>query len=246
MDRSIIFAAILMTAVMAVRPTLAAGDQPRTPAGLTPRQEAIVVISAFTAAGDMDRLKPALHEGLDRGLTVNEIKEILVQLYAYAGFPRSLNAIAAFMTVMDERAARGIKDVMGPESGPPPANWNRDEYGARMRARMVGREDIPPPSGYQVFVPTIDKFLKEHLFADIFARDVLDLVSRELATAAALANLPGLEAQLRVHMTGALNFGLDEAGLRGFARVMGERVGAEAGKRAEGRLEAALGAAKKK
>jgi 4-carboxymuconolactone decarboxylase len=32
-------------------------------------------------------------------LTVNEIKEILVQMYAYAGFPRSLNGINAFMAV---------------------------------------------------------------------------------------------------------------------------------------------------
>ncbi|KJS29540.1 MAG: hypothetical protein VR64_20520 [Desulfatitalea sp. BRH_c12] len=39
----------------------------------------------------------ALNQGLDAGLTVNEIKEILVQLYAYAGFPRSLNAIGTFM-----------------------------------------------------------------------------------------------------------------------------------------------------
>ena len=37
---------------------------------------------------------------------------------------------------------------------------------------------IPPPSGYQLFTPVIDTFLKEHLFADIFARDNLDVLSR--------------------------------------------------------------------
>jgi alkylhydroperoxidase/carboxymuconolactone decarboxylase family protein YurZ len=66
-------------------------------------QRNIVVISAFTANGDLDKLKTALNEGLDAGLTVNEIKEILVQLYAYTGFPRSLNGINTFMAVMDER-----------------------------------------------------------------------------------------------------------------------------------------------
>jgi alkylhydroperoxidase/carboxymuconolactone decarboxylase family protein YurZ len=56
---------------------------------LDARQRSIALISAFTAKGDLDRLKTALNEGLDSGLTVNEIKEVLAQLYAYAGFPRS-------------------------------------------------------------------------------------------------------------------------------------------------------------
>ena len=58
---------------------------------LNQRQQDIIPIAAFTAAGEINRLKPALGKGLDDGLTVNEIKEILVHLYAYAGFPRSLN-----------------------------------------------------------------------------------------------------------------------------------------------------------
>jgi len=58
---------------------------------LSPKQHGIVAISAFTANGDQEKLKTALNEGLNAGLSVNEIKEILVQLYAYAGFPRSLN-----------------------------------------------------------------------------------------------------------------------------------------------------------
>jgi fermentation-respiration switch protein FrsA (DUF1100 family) len=54
---------------------------------LTNRQKAMVPISAFTASGNMDQLKTALNDGLDAVLTISEIKEILVHLYAYAGFP---------------------------------------------------------------------------------------------------------------------------------------------------------------
>ncbi len=64
--------------------------------GLNAKQEKIVTIAAFTANGDLDKLKAALNEGLDAGLTVNETKEVLVQMYAYAGFPRSLNGIGTF------------------------------------------------------------------------------------------------------------------------------------------------------
>ncbi len=80
---------------------------------LTAKQRHIVTIAAFTANGDTEKLKGELTGGLDAGMTVNEIKEILIQMYAYAGFPRSLNGIQAFLTVMDERKGRGIRDYAG-------------------------------------------------------------------------------------------------------------------------------------
>ncbi len=67
---------------------------------LSAQQHSIISIAAFTANGDLDKLRTALHAGLDAGLTVNAIKEILVQMYAYAGFPRSLNGINIFSTRM--------------------------------------------------------------------------------------------------------------------------------------------------
>ncbi len=192
---------------------------------LSPKQQSIVTISAFTANGDMERLKTALNEGFDAGLTVNEIKEVLVQLYAYTGFPRSLNAINTFMAVMDERQTRGIKDPIGREASPLPANMNKDEYGAKVRARLAGSAVIPPPSGFQLFAPIIDTFLKEHLFADIFARDNLDIQSRELSTISALASMAGTAGQLRFHLSAAMNVGLSEAQMRSFISVLEARVG---------------------
>src|SRR4051794_18777099 len=58
---------------------------------LSRKQQAIAPIGAATAVGDMPRLHAALDEGLDSGLTVSEAREIVVQMYAYTGFPRSLN-----------------------------------------------------------------------------------------------------------------------------------------------------------
>ena len=192
---------------------------------LNPRQQSIVTISAFTANGNLEKLKGALNQGLDAGLTVNEIKEILVQLYAYAGFTRSLNRINTFMAVVDERKAQGITDEEGREASPPPANWNRDEYGAQTRARLGGRDTIPAPSGYQLFAPAIDTFLKEHLFADIFVRDNLDHQSRELATISTLASIPGLGGQLVFHMNAAMNTGLTEVQMKGFIAVLADHIG---------------------
>jgi len=192
---------------------------------LSQKQESIITIAAFTANGDLDKLKTALNQGLDAGLTVNEIKEILVQMYAYAGFPRSLNGLGTFMSVMDERQAQGVKDNLGKDASRIPADLNRDEYGATVRARLGGLDKIPPPAKWQEFSPVIDSFLKEHLFADIFARDVLTFQQRELATIAALASMPGLEGPLRFHLGAAMNTGLTEAQMRAFVSVIKAQVG---------------------
>ena len=167
---------------------------------LTPRQQSIIPIAAFTADGDMDRLKPALNQGLDAGLTVNEIKEVLVHLYAYTGFPRSLNALSAFMEVVDQRKAKGVEDTIGKEASPVPPDFDKDEYGAKVRAKLAGRQTDISNAKWQLFSPAIDTFLKEHLFADIFVRDVISHQDRELATIAALANMTGTEGQLRFHL----------------------------------------------
>jgi alkylhydroperoxidase/carboxymuconolactone decarboxylase family protein YurZ len=188
-------------------------------------QRSIVIISAFTANGDLDKLKIALNEGLNAGLTVNEIKEVLVQLYAYTGFPRSLNGINTFMVVMNERQQKGIMDEMGKEATPLPADINKDEYGAKVRATLAGQESIPPPNGYQLFAPVIDTFLKEHLFTDIFARDILDYRSRELATISALAAMPGTSGQLQFHLGAAMNTGLTVEQLKDFIAVIESKVG---------------------
>jgi 4-carboxymuconolactone decarboxylase len=117
---------------------------------------------------------------------VNEIKEILVQLYAYAGFPRSLNAIGTFMEVIDEREKKGIQDEIGKEASAFPADKSLMELGTQIQTQLVGE---PVAGPIFTFTPAIDRFLKEHLFGDIFGRDSLNFKSREIATLSGLANM---------------------------------------------------------
>lgn len=181
-------------------------------ATLSAKQAAIPLIAAATATSDMPALQRALNKGLDAGLTVSEAKEILVHLYAYAGFPRSLNALGELIKVLETRRKNGIEDAPGREPSRPVAT------GAALLA--VGTENQTRISGAPVkgpvfeFAPVINQFLQAHLFGDIFERDNLDWQSRELATVGALAAAPGLEAQLRSHMNASLNVGLSVAQLR--------------------------------
>ena len=206
---------------------------------LNPKHEAMICISAFSASGDLDKLKTALGKGLDAGLTVNEIKEILVQVYAYAGFPRSLNAIGVFMGVMDERQKKGVKDDMGREPGPMPTDRTSLAFGTDNQTKLIGQ---PVTGPIYDFAPAIDQFLKAHLFGDIFQRDNLDWLSREIVTIAILANIEGLNPQLHGHYAIAMHNGLTEQQARSFVAVLERKVGASVAGNAGKVLDAALAA----
>ena len=174
---------------------------------LNTQGQSIVTISALTAIGDIDHLKVELYNGLDAGLTTNEIKEILVQLYAYCGFPRSLNGINAFMAVVEERKAKGIQDREGKDASKIDNTVDKYQSGKQNLQKLTGIEE-KELKGANAFAPAIDTFLKEHLFADIFNRDVLAFEQRELATIAALASMSGAAPQLLAHIGMGMNTGI--------------------------------------
>ena len=172
---------------------------------LNRKQQAIVPIAALTAKGDIEPLKEALAEGLDTGLSISEIKEILVHLYAYTGFPRSLNALTTFKYVLDERSAKGIRDAEGVEASPISTDKSVLESGTEVQTRLSGR---PVEGGILTFAPAIDYCLKAHLFGYLFGRDNLDETSREIATLSALSALDGTSGQIQSHLRYAANAGL--------------------------------------
>ena len=208
---------------------------------LSARQQAIPLIASFMAASDMPKLNAALNQGLDAGLTISEAREILVQLYAYAGFPKSLNALGELLKVVQARQQRGIQDAPGRE--PSRAIPTGDALVAAGKANQTTISGGPVQGPLFDFAPAVNQFLQAHLFGDIFERDNLDWQSRELATVGALAAMPGVEAQLRSHMRASLRVGLSAAQLRQLVQVLADRGDAGAAQRAGEALTQALAAA---
>jgi len=204
-------------------------------ASLSAKQQSIPVISARAASGDVAGLRVALNRGLDAGLSINEAKEVLVQLYAYAGFPRSLNALGELMKVVEDREQRGLHDVAGPEPGRPIASGEE--------LLRVGRENQSRISGGPVdgpvfqFAPVINQYLQAHLFGAIFERDNLSWENRELATVGILSTMPDVTPQLRSHIAASLRVGLSVAQLRELIRSLAAAGMPDASKRAEAALE---------
>ena len=210
---------------------------------LSAKQKAIPLIAAFAASSDIAQLSAALQEGLDAGLSISEAKEVLVQMYAYVGFPKSLNALGELLNVVEARKQQGRQDAPGLEPSRSIATGNDlVEIG---RANQTAISGGPVQGPLFDFAPVINQFLQAHLFGDIFERDNLDWQSRELATVGALAATPGAEAQLRSHMRASLRVGLTASQLRELAQSLTDRARPEAGDRAQQALTQALAAATK-
>ncbi|MDR2367842.1 MAG: carboxymuconolactone decarboxylase family protein [Deltaproteobacteria bacterium] len=216
---TILLSAVILS-VLGFTPTTVAAQNVKD--ALDAKQRSMVAIAALSGVGDLDKLGPALNQGLDAGLTVNEIKEMLVQVYAYAGFPRSLNAITVFQAVVNERKAKGVTDAVGKIASPMPSNRTSLEFGTDNQTKLLGRHIA---GGIYDFVPVIDEFLKAHLFGDIFQRDVLDWKQRQLTTISILSGISGVNPQLQGHLGTSLRQGLTPDQLRGAASVVGESLG---------------------
>ncbi len=172
---------------------------------LTQRQLSLAECACLEAQGDITRLDSAIRRALDNGVTVNELKEAFSQLYAYTGFPRSLNALNRLKTVLDDRKAKGISDAEG-RPWTRPALWDNAsealKRGTEVQTKLVGGR----PFNFE-FCPQEDYYLKSHLFGDIFAGDQLSPSDREIVTVAALSGLRGVDSQLASHKRGAVMMG---------------------------------------
>ncbi len=206
-------------------------------AELTVKQQSLIPIAALTAMGATDRLKETLADKLDsKSLTVNEIKEVLIQMYAYTGFPRSLTGLGVLVQLLKERQSAGIEDTVGRAATPVAQGTDIRALGTQVQTQLVGR---PVKGPVYDFAPEIDTYLKEHLFGDIFASDLLTHQEREIATVSALAALPA-PAQLRSHLNVSLNTGLTPEALEELTQILSHEVSQQAGDLARNTLGALL------
>jgi 4-carboxymuconolactone decarboxylase len=82
--------------------------------GLNLKSKEIAVVAALTAVGTAQpQLKIHLNAALNTGNSINEIKEVILQMSGYSGFPSSINAMQLLKEVLDNRKAQGIIDEIG-------------------------------------------------------------------------------------------------------------------------------------
>lgn len=218
---------VLLTGISLFFNHLKAQQMSTSNSELNLKDKSIITISSFTAQGKLTELKTALNTGLDAGLTINEIKEMLVHSYAYCGFPRSIRGLQTFREVLEERKAKGIKDNVGPEASPIVNEKTKYERGKNILGELTGTPQTDKLSGYSAFAPAIDTFLKEHLFADIFERDVLSFKQRELVTISVITAIGDADPMLQSHLGISLNVGWSPEQLKEFVNVITPTISKE-------------------
>jgi alkylhydroperoxidase/carboxymuconolactone decarboxylase family protein YurZ len=61
--------------------------------GLELKYRSLVVVSVLAAIGQLDEIKPHIRGALNLGWTVDELREALLQIGGYAGFPAAHEAL---------------------------------------------------------------------------------------------------------------------------------------------------------
>lgn len=199
---------------------------PKAEQAMDSKRQHITEVAALTGKGDLDKLKTVLIDGLNDGMAVSELKEVMIHAYAYCGFPRALRGLQTLVAVLDERKAKGIEDDWGRKASPITDTRSKYERGRDILVKISGIPADAPKADYAILAPEIEVFLKEHLFADLFERDVLTYAERELTTVAVIASLgKGVEPMLKGHMGIALNVGITPDELRSVLAIVEKNIG---------------------
>jgi len=176
--------------------------------GLDLKSKEIAVVAALTAMGTAQpQLRVHIHGALNTGSSISEVKEVILQMSVYSGFPSCINGMNALKEVLGERRAHGINDAIGksPEAS---TQSDRLQRGEEELSRLDNQQAGRLRTAFNDFSPELVRFTLEYGYADIFSRNNLDKKHRQIATIAALAALGNAQPQLKFHINGGLNIGL--------------------------------------
>lgn len=174
------------------------------------KSKEMAVVAALTAMGNAKpQLKVHINGALNVGCTINEMKEIILQMSAYAGFPACINAINVLKNVLEERENQGIKDCIGKEPTNKVLPTERYEVGLKQLSELDSLQAERLNQAYKDISPELVQLIICG-YADIMARDNLNSKSRELSTISALAAIGNADSQLKFHMNVGISAGLTE------------------------------------
>ncbi|GHC58935.1 carboxymuconolactone decarboxylase family protein [Ulvibacter litoralis] len=187
--------------------------------GLDLKSKEIAVVSALTAMGNAQpQLKVHINGALNTGSTINELKEVILQMSVYSGFPSCINAMNSLKEVLNEREMQGIKDTIGDFSNTLIAD--RLKTGELELSKLDSTQVEKLKLAYNEFSPELVQFVLEYGYADIFSRDNLDNKYRQIATISALTALGTAESQLKFHINAGFNIGLTETEIKEIMLLM--------------------------
>ena len=163
------------------------------------------VVAALTAMGTAaPQLKVHIHAALHVGCTPEEIREVIIHMCGYAGFPATLNGMGTLLEVLRETGQTlSTASVHAGSEG-------RYERGKKLLSQIAPDQERVLKETFDSVNPDITRHVIEFGYGDIYARGILPIRNRQVATIAALAAKGTAPSQLRFHIGGGLRAGLSE------------------------------------
>lgn len=160
-------------------------------AELTEREHCIVSIASGASKGYLGiaETEKAIVLALDKKLlTINEIKEIFIQIQPFSGLPA--HAVWQLQHTLQKRQDERVTDVQGKLAETPPfyIRLVSNLYGKYLRSEYIGKQQFLPCFES---VPILEKFWNEHIFVDVFSRNLLSFKEKAIATIAVLYSVKG-------------------------------------------------------
>lgn len=172
------------------------------------KSKEIAIVAALTArANAQPQLTLHLNCALNVGVSINELKEIILQMSIISGFPSAVNGMNALREVLAARKEQGVEDCQGAEPSEMNAALSRQEIGEHELTQLDALQVERLKAAYNDFSPELVKFTIEYGYADVFSRDNIDKKYRQIANIASLTAI-GNTQQLKFHIHAALNIGI--------------------------------------
>jgi 4-carboxymuconolactone decarboxylase len=159
----------------------------------------LVRLSAAITAADEPTTRRVIEE-VAASTNAEEVEEVILQSYLFAGFPRTLNAARMW------RTASGVPAPPADDSASSShfADWERD--GEATCAVVYGRSYRLLRNNVRALHPALDAWMITDGYGKVLSRPGLALSRRELCIVASCA-AAGQQRQLHSHLHGALNSG---------------------------------------
>lgn len=182
--------------------------------GLDPKSKAIAVVAALTAIGTAQpQLKVHINAALNIGVRIDEIKEVILQMAVYCGFPNCLNGMNVLKDVLKDREERGLKADSRPVSTNA-VKFDKQNFGENELFKQNSKILDKLTHDFGDFSPELLTFFLEFGYADVWSRNNLDKKYRHVATIAALTALGHAQSQLKFQIEAGLMDGLTEENIK--------------------------------
>lgn len=163
------------------------------------RMQTLCAISALVSLGNHDFLESYLKYALEQTLTQEEIQEVILQCYLFAGFPAAIEGFIVLKAVQgDQYQALGEKNPDNID------HWR--EQGFELCRQVYAENYDRMWNNIQALNPDLASWMIFEGYGKTLSRSGLKPVTREFCAIASLAVL-GWDRQLYSHCKGAMNLG---------------------------------------